>query len=177
MDTYSFQSQEYDATQVKTSEDIILVARLANVIWHECYKKILSKDQIMYMVENLQSEHAIENNIEEGYHYFIIWYEGTAVGYYSIKQTEVYLFLSKLYLKASTHGNGMGRSAVNDIIRFAKSNGLDIIRLTVNKNNEGAIKFYEKLGFDTIDSVKTPIGEGYIMDDYIMELNIANYKK
>lgn len=177
MDSYSFQCQEYDATQVKTLEDIILVARLANKIWHESYKEILSQDQIEYMIENLQSEHAIQDGIADGYHYFVIWYEGTAVGYYSIKSTSDYLFLSKLYLRASAQGNGMGRSAINDILRFAVENNHEVVRLTVNKNNENAIKFYQKLGFETVNSVQSPIGNGYIMDDYIMELQIENYKK
>ena len=42
--------------------------------------------------------------------------------------------------------------------------------LTVNKYNDLGIRAYEGTGFVTIDAVETDIGEGYIMDDYIMEL-------
>ena len=44
--------------------------------------------------------------------------------------------------------------------------------LTVNKGNELAIRAYEGTGFETIDAVVTDIGEGFVMDDYIMELRV-----
>ncbi len=170
MDTYSM--QEYDATQVNTLEDVILVARLANEIWHECYKDILDRSQILYMIEHIQSENAIQERLEQGDYYFIIWYEGSAVGYYSVKVLGSELFLSKLYLKAKVQGSGIGRAALAEIMRFCVDKGCNSIRLTVNKYNTKAIKFYQKAGFETVDSVKTPIGEGYIMDDYIMVKSI-----
>ena len=46
------------------------------------------------------------------------------------------------------------------------------IRLTVNKHNDNSIAAYKKMGFETIDSVKTDIGGGYYMDDFVMELPI-----
>ena len=42
--------------------------------------------------------------------------------------------------------------------------------MTVNKNNSGSIAVYQKMGFETIDSVKTSIDGGFYMDDYVMEL-------
>ena len=44
--------------------------------------------------------------------------------------------------------------------------------LTVNKHNELAIRAYRGTGFDVIDSVETDIGEGFVMDDYIMEKQV-----
>jgi hypothetical protein len=41
----------------------------------------------------------------------------------------------------------------------------------VNKYNF-AKDVYTALGFKTIDSVKTDIGGGFYMDDYIMELEV-----
>lgn len=45
--------------------------------------------------------------------------------------------------------------------------------LVIYKNNElvaySGAKIYEKIGFITIDSVVTDIGNGFVMDDYIME--------
>ena len=43
------------------------------------------------------------------------------------------------------------------------------IQLTVNKYNTNTISAYKKWGFEIIDSVVTDIGEGFVMDDYIME--------
>ena len=39
----------------------------------------------------------------------------------------------------------------------------------VNKNNKDAIEKYIHLGFKQIDFVVPDIGNGYVMDDYVME--------
>ena len=45
--------------------------------------------------------------------------------------------------------------------------------LTVNKHNELGVRAYNGTGFEVIDAVETDIGEGFIMDDYIMERPVA----
>lgn len=42
------------------------------------------------------------------------------------------------------------------------------IDLTVNKGNELGIRAYKGNGFDIIESVEADIGNGFVMDDYIM---------
>ena len=44
--------------------------------------------------------------------------------------------------------------------------------LTVNKHNELGTRAYFAKGFEVIDSVETDIGEGFVMDDYIMEKRV-----
>ena len=41
--------------------------------------------------------------------------------------------------------------------------------LTVNKGNDLGVRAYRGNGFSVIDAVETDIGQGFIMDDYIME--------
>ncbi len=55
---------------------------------------------------------------------------------------------------------------------IARKRGLDALYLTVNKNNEMAIRAYKANGFEVIDAVETDIGEGFVMDDYIMERKV-----
>ena len=45
--------------------------------------------------------------------------------------------------------------------------------LTVNKHNDLGIRAYKAKGFETIDAVETDIGNGFIMDDYIMEKKVS----
>jgi RimJ/RimL family protein N-acetyltransferase len=47
------------------------------------------------------------------------------------------------------------------------------IDLTVNKYNTNSIKAYEKMGFEKIDSVVMDIGNGYVMDDYVMKKEVG----
>jgi len=55
----------------------------------------------------------------------------------------------------------------------AREAGLFAITLTVNKENVGSIKAYERLGFDNIDSVVMDIGNGFVMDDYVLRKSIG----
>jgi ribosomal protein S18 acetylase RimI-like enzyme len=48
------------------------------------------------------------------------------------------------------------------------------LELNVNKYNP-ALGFYKKLGFSVISEEVIEIGEGYVMDDYIMELSPLKY--
>ncbi|WP_270490915.1 hypothetical protein [Holdemanella sp.] len=44
--------------------------------------------------------------------------------------------------------------------------------MTCNKYNKHSLAVYEKFGFQWIDSVQTDIGNGFIMDDYILEYRL-----
>ena len=51
----------------------------------------------------------------------------------------------------------------------AKSAGFSRLRLNVNKYNEAAKKSYLHNGFSVTESVKIDIGNGFFMDDFVME--------
>ena len=78
-------------------------------------------------------------------------------------------FISKVYLLKEHRGRRLIASVVRFYERLCRERGLDAMYLTVNKKNEMAIRAYKKHGFEIIDAVETDIGEGFIMDDYIME--------
>jgi RimJ/RimL family protein N-acetyltransferase len=69
-------------------------------------------------------------------------------------------------------GSGMGRLALTFIEAQAKELELKKIELTVNKHNYSSIQVYEKMGFITIDAIVQEIGNGYVMDDYVMEKSV-----
>ena len=146
--------------------DIKTLAKLTDEIWHEYWPCILSEKQINYMVEKFQSENAIINQMKnENYKYYFINYENKNVGYVGISSHCDYLFLSKLYVKKEFRHKGIGKAVFEKIKDF----GFDKIQLTVNKYNKNTIDAYLKYGFKIIDSVVSDIGNGFVMDDYIME--------
>lgn len=154
-------------TEFLKADNIKELAELASKIWHEYWPVILSDEQIDYMVEKFQSERAISEQIQnENYTYYFIKENGNNVGYFGISNKESQVFLSKLYICGSNRGKGLGKKAFEKIKEL--SNGKKIV-LTVNKNNLNTIEAYKKWGFTTTDSVVTDIGNGFVMDDYIME--------
>lgn len=148
--------------------DIKLLANLASEIWHEYWPCILSNEQIDYMVEKFQSEKAIQKQIEdEKYTYYFLMQNNEIIGYTGVSDKGDYLFLSKLYIKKDFRHKGYGKLAFDEIRKL----GFNRIKLTVNKNNKNTIDAYLKYGFKIIDEDVTDIGNGFVMDDYIMEYN------
>jgi RimJ/RimL family protein N-acetyltransferase len=66
----------------------------------------------------------------------------------------------------------MGRLALTFIEAQAKELQLKKIELTVNKYNSSSIQVYEKMGFVTVDAIVQDIGNGYVMDDYVLEKSV-----
>ncbi len=159
--------------EVKKVTNIRDLAQLTSEIWHEYWVEILSPEQINYMVEKFQSEKAITQQIaEENYTYFYIEQNNIIAGYIGLSKKEDYLFLSKLYIKKEFRHQGIGTQVFEFIKDFALKNNYKKIILTVNKYNSNTIKAYNKWGFKEIDSVVTDIGNGFVMDDYIMEYTL-----
>ena len=146
---------------------IAQVSRLARDIWQEHYIPIIGSNQVSYMLEKFQSVDAIEQQINEGYRYYIIFNDQVEAGYFSVKDKAETLFLSKLYVLKSLRGKGIGKQGI-EFIKSTFSNS--VIQLTVNKNNSDSIAFYKNVGFKIVDDMVTDIGSGFVMDDYVMEM-------
>lgn len=159
---------------LKRIEDFEELAELASEIWNEYWIDILSQEQIAYMVEKFQSKPALEEQVKnEKYTYFYITSRNRIIGYTGLCVKEEYLFISKFYIKKEFRHKGFGGRAFELIIKFAQMSNCYKLRLTVNKNNKKTIITYTNWGFKKIDSVIVDIGNGFVMDDYIMEYNIT----
>ena len=77
--------------------------------------------------------------------------------------------LHKLYLLSEHHGHGHGSEAIRHVEQRARASGCAYLILAVNKRNEKAIHAYRANGFSVRREVVTDIGNGYVMDDCVME--------
>lgn len=163
--------------KVESEEAIRTLAETADQVWHEYFTTILSLEQIDYMVDQFQSEHALKKQIaNEGYEYYMMVSNQKVIGYIGIHPEET-MFLSKLYLLKDYRGKGYASRAFRFIEKRAKELGLSKIWLTVNRYNTHTIQVYEKKGFQIVRSQVTDIGSGYVMDDYVMEKSLTNWKE
>ncbi len=164
-------------TQVITQSDIKQVATLASKIWHQHFTPIIGLAQVEYMIEKFQSFDAISSQInQEGFLYYLIHDQHQPVGYTGIKLADEELFLSKLYIVQECRGQGIGRRAIEFISAIAIDANVSKIRLTVNRNNRDTINAYQHFGFEIIDEVIADIGNGFVMDDFIMALELTGHK-
>lgn len=149
-------------------EDIPLVQKLAETIWRENYSEMISSLQIDYMLNLMYSEKTILQNLQQNENWYIVYQDQKAIGYLHFFLKEQNLFLSKIYLKTEEQGKGYATEMLDFVIQKAKLSKAKCIELTVNKNNPKAISFYEKSGFVKKNEVVFDIGNGYVMDDFIM---------
>lgn len=155
---------------VNTEELIDEVARLAKKIWYDHYSTIIDEGQIEYMVRKYQSKKAIKQQLEnENYEYFLFEYNGENAGYFGMKKESDGIFLSKLYIDKDYRKKGIATKGIDFLCKICKRDSLGKIWLTVNRNNKGSVAAYEHLGFVTARTQVADIGEGYVMDDYVME--------
>lgn len=158
--------------RVESDGQIARCAALADVIWHECFAKLLSAGQIDYMVANFQSAAALTRQIrEEGYEYYLLHFGGGAEpgGYVGVRAADGKLMLSKFYFLAEHRGRHYARDVLGAVERLARERGANGVWLTVNRHNERAIAVYRATGFSVSREQVTDIGGGYVMDDFVFE--------
>ena len=159
--------------------EIDIIRKLSDEIWKKVYPSIISMDQIEYMLELIYNEEALKKQVNELGHQFIqVIDNDIPIGYasYSMKvgNSEGEYRLHKFYLQPEHHGKGLGKQMMNHIIHDVQNNGGISIELNVNKYNP-TLHFYKKLGFSVISEEIIEIGNGYVMDDYVMSLNLLKY--
>jgi GNAT superfamily N-acetyltransferase len=150
------------------------VQALAHKIWPIAYKEILSQEQLDYMLNWMYSIESLTQQIEEGHHYFGIFDVTEMVGFLDVQPNhpeEKALKLNKIYVLTSCHGKGFGFQLMQFAIDFAKKKEQNTISLQVNRFNK-AKDFYSKIGFTIKEEKDFDIGNGYFMNDYVMELEL-----
>ena len=126
------------------------------------------------MLQKFQSAEAMREQINNGCEYYLVSLDNEPVAYAGIipESEKKRLMLSKIYVKQSMRGNGVGKAMLEFIEQKSTHKGLESIWLTVNRFNHEPISWYKRNGFVTVDEVKKDIGNGFFMDDYVMQKNL-----
>ena len=159
---------------VKTgSEGIPIIQGLSQLIWPATYQQILTEEQISYMLELMYSEESLSEQINQKQHQFIIAYDDdkpVAFSSYGPKpDTDDVYRLHKLYILPGLQGKGIGKMMVGFILNEIKDDGIQWLELNVNQQNP-AIGFYRKLGFNIRHAENIEIGGRFFVDDFVMAM-------
>jgi len=154
-------------------EDIPLIRELTFRVWPHTYRSILSQEQIDYMLEMMYSVTSLQKQMnEQGCRFIIVYEDGNPVGFASYNEEEPTRWkLNKIYILQNQQGKGTGRFVIDHIIEEIKKEQASSLFLQVNKNNN-AKTFYERLGFIETDFINLDIGNGFFMNDYVMEKDL-----
>lgn len=155
--------------------DIEPLTVLAREIWRQHYPGIITVKQIEYMLEQRYSPDTIRAEIDSGAACWVkLLVNGELGGFASFEADGARraLKLDKLYVHGLFRGRGCGAALVRHVEQAARAQGCDQVYLRVNRNNFDSIAVYRRLGFEVVDRVRTDIGGGFCMDDYVMAKDV-----
>jgi N-acetylglutamate synthase-like GNAT family acetyltransferase len=152
--------------------DIPVIQQIAEKAWRPTYSHILSEEQTIYMLDMMYGTEVLMKQINSQVEFFLAVEEDQVIGYFAMEITEPsQMKLHKIYLNPDQKSKGVGSQIIAFIKAFGIQAGVKQIELNVNKSNS-AVQFYEKMGFLRAREMVLDIGNGYIMDDYVMQLNL-----
>lgn len=156
-------------------EELSKVQSIAHRTWPSTFANILSPEQIEYMLGWMYGLKMLESQAENGHIFLLAEQDGKELGFagFELNYTEEpKAKLHKIYLLPEAQGKGAGKTLIFEVADRARAAGQKSLLLNVNKYNQKAIDFYLRIGFKEIYKEVIDIGNGYVMDDVVMELNL-----
>ena len=156
-------------------QELALVQSIARRTWPSTFATILSPEQIEYMLNWMYDLAQLEGQLRQGHIFLVAAEEATELGFagFELNYAEgPTAKLHKLYLLPEAQGKGLGKTLLLEVAKRARAAGQKMLQLNVNKYNRQAIDFYLAMGFVTIRQEVNDIGQGYVMDDDVMELTL-----
>lgn len=159
-----------------TAADFETVARLAEVIWRSHYTKIIGSAQVSYMLAERYTPEKLRLYLNADDRWLMLLRADSptgsrAIGYcsYALPENAGEMKLEQLYLLPELHGKGLGRLMLRHVEEQARVRSRGTLVLQTNKRNVDAIAFYRKAGFTVREEAVFDIGNGFVMDDFVME--------
>jgi GNAT superfamily N-acetyltransferase len=158
--------------------EIEVIRAMIQRIWKPTYREILSEEQMDYMLDRMYNAVTLQEQMDAGHVFLILSEDNSPVGFAGYEcdyKTEGTCKLHKIYLLPETQGKGLGKMLLHAVVDKAKEAGQQRLLLNVNRYNK-ARQFYRNSGFEVIAEEDIDIGSGYYMNDYIMELSLAQQR-
>jgi ribosomal protein S18 acetylase RimI-like enzyme len=152
-----------------TEADIPLLRDLAQRIWRECYPGIITPEQIEFMLGLMYSVGKIREELRTGFTWEIAEQDAAVAGFLSFShEDDGRVKLHKMYVLPERQRRGIGQQLLAHVCECARSLGAGEVWMQVNKRNGRAIAAYLKAGFRIANEAVFDIGNGFVMDDYLL---------
>jgi GNAT superfamily N-acetyltransferase len=150
------------------------VVDLAGRIWRAHYPGIITSQQIEYMLEQRYRPVLVRQFLARGDVWLAARAQGALVGFaHGHPLTEGDYKLDKLYVDLDWQRHGIGGALIHELAARAARLGFGRLALRVNRQNQQAIDAYLKHGFTVSTIHLEDIGNGFIMDDYVMTKDLS----
>ena len=142
---------------------------LAGRIWRACYPGIVTPEQIEYMLARRYKPGLVRQLLARGDLWLAARQGDRLVGFAHGHPLEAGDYkLDKLYVDGALQRQGVGGQLIAEVAARARQHGFTRLVLRVNRGNQRAIDAYLKHGFQVATLIVENIGEGFVMDDYVM---------
>jgi len=155
--------------RIATKLDIPVISDLAEKTWWPSYSKIISDEQISFMLQDMYSVESLLEQMNGGVQFLILERESMALGFaaYSLVDAQNQVFkLHKLYVLPTEQGSGTGKKLIEEVSSSAKLQGGKTLELNVNRGNP-AQHFYKKMDFEIHETVDINYHH-FVLNDYVM---------
>jgi diamine N-acetyltransferase len=160
--------------RLATVEDISTIAEIASITWAIAYKDILSEEQRVYMLEMMYSYDSLLQQMINEQTFLIAELSQKVVGFLSYElayNKSNGMKIHKYYVLPEVQGKGVGSALLQKAEKIATKNTIEFITLNVNRFNL-TIQHYFSKGFVITKSEDISIGNGYLMEDFVMQKKI-----
>ena len=156
--------------------DFDAVGPLARAIWLAHYATIITTAQIEYMLSGRFTAANLRRYLHSSERWMdVLECDQALAGYtsYSLTSDPGEVKLEQLYLLPQLHGRGFGKQMLEYVERAARRQGARRLVLQVNKRNGKALAFYRRASFTVREEAVFDVGQGYVMNDYVMVKDLA----
>ena len=154
--------------------ELHIVSDLAHKIWPSTYAQIISKEQMTFMLNWMYSIETLEKSYETNHAFFAVFDADQPLGFIDLELDNPnphWMKLQKIYVLPEKQKLGIGLALMDYTVLFAQENNVKHITLQVNRNNK-AVVFYQKLGYYVVDEQDFDIGNGYFMNDFVLQKDL-----
>jgi len=158
--------------------ELNILEKLARAIWPSTYSDIISAAQIEFMLSWMYAEQTLQAQFDQGHEFYILSSQNSDLGFLALEWIssatdlkQQTLKINKLYILSQQQNKGFGKALIQKAIQRASETSVAEIILQVNKANK-AKDFYMHLGFQIKEEAVFDIGNGFVMDDYIMSYKL-----
>lgn len=136
-------------------------------------------DMDKFMAEQFSTAQLVEEFSQAGHSFFLAWVDELPAGYIFLKNkshqslgSEAAIEISRLYVRKSFIGKGIGKLLMQKAIAFAEQQQKEWIWLGVWEHNQTAIDFYTAFGYEKFSEHHFLLGNDLQLD-WLMKKNLT----
>jgi ribosomal protein S18 acetylase RimI-like enzyme len=156
-----------------------ILSKIGGDTFYETFKPYNTESDIRQYISKAYAIDVIKQNlINPNIVYYLCYDADVVIGYIKLIHHATYkgltnhtIELEKIYVLASYFGSGAGKLLMDCAITHSKEAGFDTLFLGVWQENERAVNFYKKIGFEVFETRQFQLGER-LCDDYMMKLKL-----